>query len=140
MIQITNSRQLDENELNYEYLKASGPGGQNINKISSAVRLRFAVRSTSFLSEEEKIRLQRIGGKRLTDDGVLIIEARRYRTQEENRVDATQRLKNLLVAAISVPKTRKQTKPSLRSKINRRLEKKKRGDLKRIRQSPMDDW
>jgi ribosome-associated protein len=140
MIQITTSRQLDENEIYFEYLKSSGPGGQNINKVSSAVRLRFDIHSTSFLSAEEKIRLFRIGGKRLTDDGVLIIEAKNYRTQEKNRKDATRRLINLLSAAIDIPKTRLKTRPSLRARATRRLDKKKRGELKRIRKFTLDDW
>ncbi|MFH2038718.1 MAG: peptide chain release factor-like protein, partial [Chloroflexota bacterium] len=85
MIQISPSRNIDENEISVEYFKASGPGGQNINKVSTAVRLRIHIQSTPSLSFEEKQRLIRLAGNRLTDDGFLIIEAKTYRTKEKNR-------------------------------------------------------
>ncbi|MFH2040476.1 MAG: alternative ribosome rescue aminoacyl-tRNA hydrolase ArfB [Chloroflexota bacterium] len=125
MIQISPSRNIDENEISIEYFKASGPGGQNINKVSTAVRLRIHIQSTPSLSFEEKQRLIRLAGNRFTDDGFLIIEAKTYRTQEKNRLDAFQRLIHIFKAAIIIPKTRIKTKPSRKAKATRKLEKKK---------------
>jgi len=140
MIQISPSRNIDENEISVEYFKASGPGGQNINKVSTAVRLRIHIQSTPSLSFEEKQRLIRLAGNRLTDDGFLIIEAKTYRTQEKNRLDAIQRLIHIFKAAIIIPKTRIKTKPSRKAKATRKLEKKKRGELKINRRYIPDDW
>jgi len=140
MIQISPSRSLDENEISIEYLKASGPGGQNINKVSTAVRLRIHIQSTTFLSSDEKLRLIKLAGNRLTDDGVLLIEAKKFRTQEKNRLDAIQRLIYLFKAAIIIPKKRIKTQPSRRAKATRTLEKIKRGEVKRNRRYIPDDW
>lgn len=140
MINISPSRDLDENEISIEYFKASGPGGQNINKVSTAVRLRIHISSTNSLSSDEKLRLYKLAGNRLTDDGFLIIEARNFRTQEKNRIDAIQRLIYLFKAAIVIPKKRIKTQPSRRAKASRTLEKKKRGEIKRNRRYIPDDW
>jgi ribosome-associated protein len=140
MIQISSSRYLDENEISIEYFKASGPGGQNINKVSTAVRLRIHIQSSPSLSIDEKQRLSRLSGKRLTDDGFLIIEAKSFRTQEQNRLDATHRLIHLFKTAIIIPKTRIKTQPSRRARATRTVEKKKRGEVKRNRRYIPDDW
>ncbi len=140
MIQISPSRFLNENEILFEYFKASGPGGQNINKVSTAVRLRIHVQSTSSLNSDEKQRLSRLSGNRMTDDGFLIIEAKTFRTQDKNRMDAIQRLIHLFQAAINIPKTRIKSKPSRNAKATRMFEKKKRGELKKNRWFVTDDW
>jgi ribosome-associated protein len=140
MIEISPFRFLDESEITFEYLKASGPGGQNINKVSSAVRLRFNIHKTSTLNPEEKLRLSRLAGNRLTTDGLLIIEARRFRSQDQNRLDAIQRLVHLINSAIKSPKMRIRTRPSRTARASRTLEKKKRGDLKKTRRYNPDEW
>jgi ribosome-associated protein len=140
MIIISPSSHLNENEISFEFFKASGPGGQNINKVSTAVRLRINILSTNSLSSDEKIRLQKLAGNRLKDDGFLIIEAKKYRTQEKNRLDAIQRLIYLFKASIIVPKKRIKTQPSRATKAIRTIEKKKRGDVKRNRRYIPDDW
>lgn len=140
MIKITPSCQINENEISIEYFKASGPGGQNINKVSTAVRLRVNIISTQSLNSDEKLRLQKLAGNRLTEDGFLIIEAKKYRTQEKNRLDAIHRLIQLVRAAIIIPKARLKTKPSQRNKASRTIEKKKRGEIKKSRRFIPDDW
>lgn len=140
MIQITPLRNLNEIELDIEYFKASGPGGQNINKVATAARLRFHIFSTASLSSDEKIRLIKLAGNRVTEEGFLIIEAKRFRTQEENRHDAIQRLLYLLKSAIVIPKKRIRTQPSLRARAARTIDKKKRGEIKKNRRIIPDDW
>ncbi|MFZ3078869.1 MAG: alternative ribosome rescue aminoacyl-tRNA hydrolase ArfB, partial [Bellilinea sp.] len=113
MIEITSTLFLDESELQFDFIRASGPGGQNVNKVSSAVQLRFdAVKSPS-LPAEVKERLIKLAASRMTEDGVLIIEAKRYRSQEKNRTDAVQRLVTLIQKAAEPPKKRKPTRPSV---------------------------
>ena len=122
-------------ECQFEYIHASGPGGQNVNKVASAVQLRFDVRNSPSLSEGVKQRLTRLAGKRMTEEGVLIIEARRYRERERNRLDAVARLHHLVEQALKPPVRRVPTRPSAGS-VNKRLTTtKKRGELKRVRQS-----
>ena len=122
-------------ECQFEYIHASGPGGQNVNKVASAVQLRFDVRNSPSLSEGVKQRLIRLAGKRMTEEGVLIIEAKRYRERERNRLDAVTRLHRLVEQALQPPVRRVPTRPSA-SAVNKRLNtKKKRGELKRGRQS-----
>jgi ribosome-associated protein len=140
MIRISPDRYIDDRDLSFEYIKASGPGGQNINKVSSAVRLRFDVQRNSVLNYEEKERLIKIAGSRMTDDGDLIIEARKYRTQERNRLDAINRLILLINLALIIPKTRIKTRPSKTAKAIRVNHKKKRGVVKNIRKMIIDDW
>ena len=123
MIEITPSLSVDERELTFEYIRASGPGGQNVNKVATAVQLRFDV-STSSLPEDVKQRLRHLAGKRVTSDGVLVIEAKRFRTQEQNRFDAMERFIELVKKASVKPKARKKTKPTAASK-EKRLQSKK---------------
>lgn len=124
---------VDEKELEFNFIRADGPGGQNVNKVASAVQLRFDIQSNITLSEEVKARLYKLAGKRVTQDGVLIIEAKRFRTQESNRADAMARFYSLVQKAIEKPKARKKTKPTKSSKDERLKEKKRRGDVKRTR-------
>ncbi|MBE7535165.1 MAG: aminoacyl-tRNA hydrolase [Anaerolineales bacterium] len=134
MLHITPSIQIRESELRFEYVRASGPGGQNVNKVATAAQLRFDVRASS-LPEDVKSRLIRLAGKRATDDGVLFIEAKQFRTQEQNREDAIRRLITLIKKALIIPKPRKQTKPTKAAKEKRLTAKKHRGALKQGRQS-----
>ena len=134
MIEITPALQIDERELQLDFVRASGPGGQNINKVATAVQLRFDVNASS-LAEEVKSRLAKLAGNRLTGEGVLLIEAKRFRTQEQNREDAIQRFVELVRKAAVKPKARRKTKPTRASKEERLKEKKRRGEIKRIRQS-----
>jgi ribosome-associated protein len=128
-----------DNEITFEFSRSSGPGGQNVNKVSTAVRLRFDVGGSRSLSEDVKARLVQIAGKRITRDGVLIVEARRFRTQDRNRQDALERLRDLLARARRKPKHRKRTRPSAESKERRLEGKRRRAVLKRGRSSRSDD-
>ncbi|MFN8403130.1 MAG: alternative ribosome rescue aminoacyl-tRNA hydrolase ArfB [Anaerolineales bacterium] len=134
MIQISPSIHIHESELHFDYIRASGPGGQNVNKVATAVQLRFDTHASS-LPEEIKLRLTRLAGKRMTDDGVLLIEAKQFRTQEKNREDAIQRFVELIRKATVKPKLRKKTKPTKASKEKRLQSKKQRGEIKKSRQS-----
>src|SRR5258705_5841164 len=134
MLEITPSLNIDERELQLEFVRASGPGGQNVNKVATAVQLRFDVRAAS-LPEDIKIRLVSLAGKRVTNEGILVIEARKFRTQEKNRDDAIQRFVELVRKAALKPKARRRTKPTLASKEKRLKAKKERGEIKKIRQS-----
>lgn len=138
MLQITPSIHIHENELRFDYIRASGPGGQNVNKVATAVQLRFDARASS-LPEEAKARLVRLAGKRITADGVLLIEAKQFRAQEQNREDAIQRLIALVRKALVKPKPRKKTKPTKASKEKRLQSKKRRGDIKKSRQTKSFD-
>src|SRR6266536_485863 len=135
MLEITPSLKINESELQIDFTRASGPGGQNVNKVATAVQLRFDVRASSALPEEVKARLIHLAGKRITSEGILLIEAKRFRTQEQNREDALQRLVELVRRSLSKPKARKKTKPTKASKEQRLKQKKKRGEIKRIRQN-----
>jgi ribosome-associated protein len=138
-MRITSCITIDECELQEEFVRASGPGGQNVNKVSTAVQLRFDVASSPSLPDDVRDRLIKIAGRRVTKDGVLVIDARRYRTQERNRKDARDRLAALVRRAAQRPRKRRATKPS-RSAVERRLrEKKRRGDRKRDRSRLADD-
>lgn len=140
MIEITPGVALDESEIQIDFVRSTGPGGQNVNKVATAAQLRFDVRNSPSLSPEVKERLIRLAGSRMTVEGVLIIEARRYRTQEQNRYDALQRLIHLIRTALEPPKMRKPTRPSLTARAARVGAKKKRGELKRIRRYVPDEW
>lgn len=133
MLEITPTLQLDERELQFDYLRASGPGGQNVNKVATAVQLRFDVVNSPSLASDLKGRLLRLAGKRINADGVLIIEARRFRTQEANRADALRRFVELLQKAAVPPKPRRKTKPTAASREKRLQEKKRKGEVKRTR-------
>lgn len=129
---------IPEAELVESFVRASGPGGQNVNKLSTAVQLRFDVRRSPALPNAVAIRLMRLAGRRLTDDGVLVIVAQRFRTQERNRADARERLAALVAEAAVPPTPRRPTRPTLASKKRRLEEKTKRGATKRLRGAPMD--
>ena len=133
MIHISDTIALDEKEIQLDFIRASGPGGQNVNKVSSAVQLRFNLAETTAFNQAVRERLKRIAGKRLTADGILIIKAQRYRSQEQNRQDAIDRLVAMIRKAIQAPRHRRPTRPTPASKIRRLSTKRRRGDLKRRR-------
>jgi ribosome-associated protein len=124
MIYIDDKISIDEKDIHEEFIHSSGPGGQNVNKVATAVQLRFDLRSSTSLPDDMKDRLILIAGRRITRDGVLVIKAARYRTQELNRKDAINRLSDLIKKAIDVPKTRRKTRPTFASK-QRRIEAKR---------------
>ncbi|MFC1872796.1 alternative ribosome rescue aminoacyl-tRNA hydrolase ArfB [Chloroflexota bacterium] len=133
MIHITRSITIDESEIQECFVRASGPGGQNVNKVATTVQLRFDVANSRSLPEEVRKRLISLAGNRITEDGILIIDARRFRTQGRNREDANDRLVELIRNAAQRPKIRRKTSPTSASKI-RRLENKHRGaESKRVR-------
>src|ERR1700730_6166577 len=133
MIRITDRISIDEGELVERFIRASGPGGQNVNKLATAVQLRFDVRHSPSLPDDVRARLERLAGRRLTRDGVLIITAQSHRTQERNRADALDRLIALIRAAAVRPTPRRPTRPTLGSKVRRLEGKKRRSGLKALR-------
>lgn len=133
MIHITPTLAIDESEVVLDFVHASGPGGQNINKVATAVQLRFDVRNTTSLPEGVRERLARLAGRRMSKDGVLVIEARQHRTQTRNREEAIDRLVALIRRAAEKPKERRRSRPS-RAARERRLEsKRRRAQMKRMR-------
>lgn len=141
MIQITRTIAIDESEIQFNFIRASGPGGQKVNKVSTAVQLRFDARNCPSLPDDVRERLTSLAGKRMTKDGVLIIDARRFRTQERNQQDATNRLIELIRQAAEKPRLRRKTKPTPASKERRLEDKHRRSETKRRRWSvpPAED-
>jgi ribosome-associated protein len=135
MIRVTDTISIDESELSESFVRSSGPGGQNVNKLSTAVQLRFDVRHSPSLPNDVALRLMRIAGKRLTKDGVLVITAQQHRTQERNRADALERLVDMIRQAAVPPVPRRATKPPRASRRERLETKKRRSGIKRLRQS-----
>lgn len=139
MIDVTSRIRLDEREIKESFIRASGPGGQNVNKVSSAVELRFDARNSPSLPEGVRERLMKLAGRRLTLGGEIVITAQSHRSQEMNRADALEKLLELIRAATIVPKARRKTKPTKSSQEKRMNSKAKRGDVKRLRTSRSDD-
>jgi ribosome-associated protein len=138
MIPVTDQISLDEAELDESFLRASGPGGQNVNKVATAVQLRFDAAASPSLPEPVKERLRRLAGRRMTDAGVIVITANRFRTQERNRADAQERLVTLIAQAAHAPKPRRPTRPTLASKRRRLDTKRRRAEVKSLRSRPLD--
>ena len=135
MLRINDRISIDESELAETFIRASGPGGQNVNKLSSAVQLRFDVRHSPSLPDGVRARLERLAGKRLTREGVLVITAQRHRTQERNRADARERLIELIREAATPPVPRRPTRPTRASRERRIETKKRRSTIKSLRRA-----
>jgi len=133
MIRVTDNIIIDEKEIKEDFIRSSGPGGQNVNKVATAVHLRFDVRNSPSLPDDVRLRLIRLAGRRLTGEGILIIKAGRFRTQDRNRQDAINRLEDLIRKASVIPKARRKTRPTLLSRKRRMEGKRRRGDIKRAR-------
>jgi ribosome-associated protein len=138
MIRIDHRISIDERELEERFIRASGPGGQNVNKLATAVQLRFDVRHSPSLPAQVRTRLERLAGRRLTRDGELVINAQRHRTQERNRQDALERLIALIQRAAVAPVPRRPTKPTAGARERRLQSKKHRGSIKDLRQGKPD--
>jgi ribosome-associated protein len=139
MIRVTPHIALDESEITEQFIRASGPGGQNVNKVSSAVQLRFDVAASPAFDPDTRERLKKLAGRRLTNEGVLVITAERFRTRERNRADALERLVELIRQAAHRPKVRRPTRVTSGQKARRRDDKSHRGQLKRQRRSYPSD-
>ena len=140
MLEITPNIAIDENEIKIQFVQASGPGGQNVNKVATSAQLRFDVVNSPSLEPDIKERILSSARKRINKEGILIIEARRYRTQEQNRQDAVNRLVTILEKSLIQPKKRLATRPSVTSRAARLSKKKRRGDIKKTRRYVPDEW
>jgi ribosome-associated protein len=138
-LKISDQLSLDEAELSERFVLSSGPGGQNVNKVSTAVELRFSVRESASLPDGIKLRLIRLAGSRMTQDGVLVISAQRFRSQQRNREDAQERLFEMIRQAADPPKRRRATRPTLGSKERRLESKGVRSGTKAMRKRPEQD-
>jgi ribosome-associated protein len=134
MIEITPAIHITESELHFDFIRSSGPGGQNVNKVSTAVQLRFDVAASS-IPPLIKDRLRLLAGRRMTETGVLIIEAKRFRSREQNRRDAIDRLRDLLVQAAEIPRKRRKTRPTAAARKKRVAAKRQRAETKKMRKS-----
>jgi ribosome-associated protein len=133
MLRVTDIISIDDSELEESFVRSSGPGGQNVNKVSSAVQLRFDARGSPSLPNDVAIRLMRLAGSRLTKEGVIVIVAQSYRDQARNRAEARERLVELIREAAVKPTPRRATKPTKAAKKRRLEGKKRRGDIKKMR-------
>jgi ribosome-associated protein len=133
MILLAGDIVIDESELQWEFVRSGGPGGQNVNKVATAVQLRFDVEGSQSLTQEIKERITRIAGRRMTSDGTLLIKAQRFRSQERNRVDALERLQEIIAEALRKPKRRIRTRPTASSRMQRLESKRKRAAKKGLR-------
>jgi ribosome-associated protein len=138
LIPVTRTIHLDESEIEESFVRSSGPGGQKVNKTATAVKLRFDVARSASLPEDVRRRLLRMAAKRITQEGVLVIDARRFRTQEQNRRDARERLVALIRQAARKPHPRRRTRPPAAAKRRRLQQKKCRSEIKRLRKPPSE--
>ena len=138
LLRITRSIAIDEDDIEFDFVRASGPGGQNVNKLSTAAQMRYDTKRLT-MPEDMALRLERLAGQRMTKDGVIVIHAQRFHTQERNRADAIERLVELFKEAAIRPVVRRATKPTLGSKKRRLESKKRRGDIKAGRGKRFDD-
>ena len=139
MLEINADITIKSAEIRFDFVRSSGPGGQNVNKVASAAQLRFDIGNSTSIPDEIKQRLIKLAGKRVNSEAVLLIDARTSRSQSQNRAEALERLKSLILKALHKPKPRRKTRPTAASKEKRLRSKKMRGNLKRLRGNVKDD-